>query len=199
MIYERGGGGGDRIPLTSPYNDGATVTDTGIFDNADDDDDIVDWVQIELRNSSDITQALTTASALIQRDGDIVAPDGTSDVTINGTGGDYYVSVNHRNHIAVVTATALTLSATATTIDFTVATNVTGGTNAMAEVSSGKYALFAGDADGNNQVQTGDYNVATTRIGQSGYFGSDTDMNGEVQITDLNLFIARAIGNGIQF
>ncbi len=195
----RTGGGGDRIPLTSPYNDGATVTDTGIFDNTDDDDDIVDWVQVELRDSSDITQVLTTASALIQRDGDIVAPDGTSDVTINGTGGDYYVSVNHRNHIAVVTATALRLSATATAIDFTVVANVTGGTNAMAEVSSGKYALFAGDADGNNQVQTGDYNVTTTLIGQSGYFGSDTDMNGEVQITDLNLFIARAIGNGIQF
>ncbi len=189
----------DRIPLTSPYNDGATVTDTGIFDNADDDDDIVDWVQIELRNSSDITEVLTTASALIQRDGDIVAPDGTSDVTISGTGGDYYVSVNHRNHIAASTVAALTLSTTVTAIDFTVVANVTGGTNAMAEVSTGKYALFAGDADGNNQVQTGDYNVAATRIGQSGYFGSDTDMNGEVQITDLNLFIARAIGNGIQF
>ncbi len=189
----------NRIPLTSPYNDGTSVTGTGIFDNTDDDDDIVDWVQIELRNSSDITEVLTTASALIQRDGDIVAPDGTSDVTINGTGGDYYVSVNHRNHIAAVTAIALRLSTTATAIDFTVVANVTGGTNAMAEVSTGKYALFAGDADGNNQVQTGDYNVAATRIGQSGYFRSDTDMNGEVQITDLNLFIARAIGNGIQF
>ncbi len=189
----------DRIPLTSPYNDGTTVTDTGIFDNADDDDDIVDWVQIELRNSSDITEVLTTASALIQRDGDIVAPDGTSDVTISGTGGDYYVSVNHRNHIAAATTATLRLSATATAIDFTAVANVTGGTNGVAEVSSGKYALFAGDADGNNQVQTGDYNVAATRIGQSGYFRSDTDMNGEVQITDLNLFIARAIGNGIQF
>ncbi len=189
----------DRIPLTSPYNDGATVTGTAVFDNTDDGNDIVDWVQIELRNSSDITEVLTTASALIQRDGDIVAPDGTSDVTINGTGGDYYVSVNHRNHIAAATTAALTLSATATAIDFTAVANVTGGTNAMAEVSTGKYALFAGDADGNNQVQTGDYNVAATRIGQSGYFGSDTDMNGEVQITDLNLFIARAIGNGIQF
>ncbi len=189
----------NRIPLTSPYNDGTSVTGTGIFDNTDDDDDIVDWVQIELRNSSDITEVLTTASALIQRDGDIVAPDGTSDVTINGTGGDYYVSVNHRNHIAAATTAALTLSATATVIDFTAVANVIGRTNAMAEVSTGKYALFAGDADGNNQVQTGDYNVAATLIGQSGYFGSDTDMNGEVQITDLNLFIARAIGNGIQF
>ncbi len=189
----------NRIPLTSPYSNRTSVTDTSIFDNTNDGDDIVDWIQIELRNSSDITEVLTTASALIQRDGDIVAPDGTSDVTISGTGGDYYVSVNHRNHIAAATTAALTLSATATAIDFTVATNVTGGTNAVAEVSSGKYALFAGDADGNNQVQTGDYNVATTRIGQSGYFRSDTDMNGEVQITDLNLFIARAIGNGIQF
>ena len=189
----------NRIPLISPYNDGTSVTGIDIFDNADDDDDIVDWVQIELRNSSDITEVLTTASALIQRDGNIVAPDGTSDVTISGTGGDYYVSVNHRNHIAAATTATLTLSTTATAIDFTAVANVTGGTNAMAEVSSGKYALFAGDADGNNQVQTGDYNIAATRIGQSGYFGSDTDMNGEVQITDLNLFIARAIGNGIQF
>ncbi len=189
----------NRIPLTSPYSNRTSVTGTGIFDNTNDGDDIVDWVQIELRNSSDITEVLTTASALIQRDGDIVAPDGTSDVTISGTGGDYYVSVNHRNHIAASTTAALRLSATATAIDFTAVANVTGGTNAVAEVSTGKYALFAGDADGNNQVQTGDYNVAATRIGQSGYFGSDTDMNGEVQITDLNLFIARAIGNGIQF
>ncbi len=189
----------NRIPLTSPYNDGATVTGIDIFDNADDDDDIVDWVQIELRKSSDITEVLTTASALIQRDGDIVAPDGTSDVTISGTGGDYYISINHRNHIVAATVVALTLSATATVIDFTVVANVTGGINAVAEVSAGKYALFAGDADDNNRIQTEDYNAAATRIGQSGYFRSDTDMNGEVQITDLNLFIARAIGNGIQF
>jgi len=44
----------------------------------------VDWIIIELRESSDSTHIVASTAALIQKDGDIVATDGTSNVTIPG-------------------------------------------------------------------------------------------------------------------
>ncbi len=190
----------DRIPLSSPYKDGINITNTDVFDNPDETNDIVDWVLVELRDATDITKVITSTSALIQRDGDIVATDGTSDLNIiSKSNGNYYVGIKHRNHIPIATNVLVNLSAATTDLNLTNVSNVKGTTNAMYEVDSGIYALFAGDTDGNNQVQIEDYNLASTSIGRSGYFSSDADMNGEVQIADINLFIAKLIGSGIQF
>ncbi|MBL0151994.1 MAG: hypothetical protein IPP93_00285 [Chitinophagaceae bacterium] len=67
-------------------------------------DDIVDWVFLQLR---DLTPTpgnviLQTRSALIQRDGDIVDVDGYSPVTFNGiANGSYILTVRHRNHLGL--------------------------------------------------------------------------------------------------
>ena len=65
---------------------------------------IVDWVFLELRNNgaSPGNTLLETRSALIQKDGDIVDVDGTSPVTFNNiVGGNYAVTVRHRNHLGL--------------------------------------------------------------------------------------------------
>ncbi|WP_157816208.1 hypothetical protein [Spirosoma pollinicola] len=56
--------------------------------------------------------------ALVQRDGDIVEIDGTSAVAFSAVQGSYYVSVKHRNHLGVMTASAVPLSVTGTSVDF---------------------------------------------------------------------------------
>jgi hypothetical protein len=111
--------GTNVIPLSdpyrsSPYNSSFThvnnpTTETvaaAIFNNqASTNDDIVDWVFIELRNTASPGNAvLQTRSALIQRDGDIVDIDGVSPVTFNNvTNGTYTIAIRHRNHLGLST------------------------------------------------------------------------------------------------
>jgi len=118
-------------------------------------DAIVDWVFVSIRSKADPTVTLATQSGLVQRDGDIVAATLPSD--------DYYVSVRHRNHLGVMSRTALTPIAGAITVDFTVATTPTYGNNAQRQLnttigtdcpnlSSNVMAMWAGDTDSDGLV-----------------------------------------------
>lgn len=72
-------------------------------------DAIVDWVLLELRNSSNPTILVARRAALLQRDGDVVEVDGVSPVKfINIPTGDYYVAVRHRNHLGIMTQNTFT-------------------------------------------------------------------------------------------
>ena len=113
-----GGNGINIIPLSDPYRSAPyntsffhvnnTATETAastVFANKTAiNDNIVDWVFLELRNtnSSPGNTILQTRSALIQRDGDIVDIDGVSPVTFNNFPlGNYVLSVRHRNHLGI--------------------------------------------------------------------------------------------------
>ena len=66
--------------------------------------DIVDWVFLELRDENDPSIIISTRSALLQADGDVVDMDGTSPVSFYCVDpGNYYVAVKHRNHLGVMT------------------------------------------------------------------------------------------------
>ena len=71
-------------------------------------------------------------------------------------------------------------------------------TNAVQELATGIYGMFAGDATGNNNIQTTDTNTAKLALGAIGYTINDMNMNGDVQTTDLNI-ILQLIGKSIQF
>ncbi|MBF8150863.1 hemagglutinin protein [Winogradskyella sp. F6397] len=188
----------DNIPTSSPYVDNATCNAT-VFDitgaNA-----IIDWVWIELRDSNDGITVLAETSALLQADGDVVATDGTSVININVSPGNYYVMVSHRNHLGVLTANPINLSGSATVLDLTTdSLLVTGGANGIANMDDGNYALFAGDFDGNGQIQNSDAVGALPFIGLSGYLNADIDMNSQGQNTDILNTLNPNIGRGEQY
>lgn len=107
---------------------------------------IVDWVRIELRSSGNPAILSATRHALLQRDGDVVsAADGTSNISLNVPPGDYYVAIRHRNHLGCMTAAAVPLTGSATTIDFRSSGTDTYGTNARETVGA-QMALWAGNA-----------------------------------------------------
>jgi hypothetical protein len=115
------------IPLVTPYLamgftelSPSDVIGAGILDKTgDNDNDIVDWVFVELRESLDPTNILDTRSALLQRDGDIVEVDGTSAITFNQVkSGSYYVSIQHRNHLGVMSKAPIEMTDVATIVDF---------------------------------------------------------------------------------
>ncbi len=186
------------IPLTSPYADGITV-DQAVLDVTGV-DAIIDWIWIELRDSTDGTTVVASTSALLQSDGDIVDTDGVSQLVIDIPVGNYYLMISHRNHLGVLTAVTVTLTDLIMNIDLTGnSTLVEGGTNGIKDMGNGSFAIFAGDFNGDGQVQNTDKNAVEPLRGISGYENADIDLNGEVQNTDINSMLNPNLGKGEQF
>ena len=174
-----GGGGGETVA-------GGILATTG--NNA-----IVDWVLVELRNSANSAQVLASRSALLQRDGDVVDVDGTSGVFFNRPPGSYFVAVRHRNHLGLMSASAVALTGTTISVNFTLSSTLTFGTAARKDVS-GVQVMWAGNVVFDTELKyTGsnnDRDPILSRIGGvvptatlAGYFVEDVNLSGIVQYT----------------
>ena len=153
------------IPLEEPYSDmpafthvsgggGETVDALEDFDYVADGDDIVDWVFLEIRDSADAV--VSTRSALLQRDGDIIDIDGSnSAVSFEGiTLDNYTIVVRHRNHLGVKSSGIVSMSPGTTAVyDFTSAVNQAVG-DQQEELETGVYGVYGGNANGESAVAT---------------------------------------------
>ncbi len=192
------------IPLTEPYTGlgythvgrggGETIDPTVLTLSGE--DAITDWIVLELRDQNNPGLVLETKSALIQKDGDIVDLDGISDVGIPVLDDDYYIAIRHRNHLGIRTPVDYHLTEESSTVyDFTTASSQASGTNPMADLGSGIWGMYAGNADGNTMVRaTGpptinDYsNLLNFLGGPTGiisniYSRQDFNMDGNVRAT----------------
>ena len=143
---------GAYIPTTSPYSDNATCN-ASVF-TVTGNDAIVDWVWVELRAANDNTKIINARSALLQRDGDVVDVDGTSNLVMRAAPTNYFVVVNHRNHLGAMSASTIGLSdSSVTTVDFKNNGFSTYGTEAQAQLASNDMALWAGNANGDDRVR----------------------------------------------
>ncbi|MCW5917663.1 MAG: hypothetical protein KIS82_09990 [Ferruginibacter sp.] len=115
------------IPTTEPYSSitgftqsgsggGETTTAAIVGSGAPASNDaIVDWVFVQLHDGT-TGDVISTRSALLQRDGDIVETDGVSPLNMAGNAaGSYYISVRHRNHLGIRTPASFGLAKTTTT------------------------------------------------------------------------------------
>jgi len=190
------------VPLTEPYTGlgythvgggGATTMPAVLAVSTT--NAVVDWVVVELRNAGASTQVVATRSALLQADGDVVAVDGTSDVSFSGVApGGYYIALRHRNHLGIMTAVAATLTGTATLMDLSNGSVPLYGGAAATKVVGARNVLYAGDVDRNSILrytgQNNDRDPLLARIGgavptatATGYFSEDVDLNGIVRYT----------------
>jgi len=154
---------------------------------------IVDWVLVELRASGDNTTVVASAAGLLQRDGDVVATNGSSSLTLSAPSGSYYVVLRHRNHLGVMSASPLALTGSSSTVDFTLSGTATFGTAARKDVN-GMQVLWAGDVSSDGLLQyTGngnDRDPILAKIGgtvptntTAGYWPEDCTLDGVVQYT----------------
>jgi len=157
---------------------------------------IVDWVRVELRSNTAPHAVLATRNALLQRDGDIVAANGTTGVFFNVAPGTYRVAVRHRNHLGVMTGAGTALNATPVTINFTSPGTATYGTEAQETVGSFR-ALWTGNIQRDGKLiyvgENNDRDPILTRIGGSvptnttaGYWVEDTNLDGVVRYVGEN-------------
>ncbi len=156
-------------------------------------DAIVDWVRVELRSQASPNVVVATRQALLQRDGDIVATDGVSPVQLGVGAGNYHVAVRHRNHLGVMTATAIALGSSPTAIDLSSVATATWGTDARKAVGP-FMALWTGNAlqdatlkytgssnDRDPILQVVGSTTPTNTV--AGYQGVDVNMDGVVKYT----------------
>jgi len=157
---------------------------------------IVDWVYLQLRDKNTNTLVVASCRALIQRDGDIVATDGVSPVTFYRPSDNYFLSVQHRNHLSILTLNAIALTDTPVSVNLTNGTVATYGTNAQ-RISGAARMLWAGDVTDNDVIKyagsANDRDPILTLIGGSvptatttGYHPHDVTLDGTVKYAGSN-------------
>ena len=177
------GGGGETV---SP----ATLAVTG--KNA-----VVDWVLVELRNKNTPATLVATRCALLQRDGDIVGTNGSSQLQFSVPVDNYYVSVRHRNHQGVMSGSSVLLSATTAVLDLTSPATATFGTNARTTVNVGRMALWCGNVQRDGLLKyvgaANDRDPILTLVGATvpnniitGYQQADVTLDGKVKYTGID-------------
>lgn len=188
------------------------------IDQANADNNIVDWVFLELRSATTPGNTiLQTRSALLQRDGDIVDIDGVSPVYFKNVaaGASYTLAVRHRNHLAISTNPAtftkvLDLASSSLDISTLAAASLMGAANTNYFNDGALNMMYAGNVNGNTNVRWAapnsdkDYllsavlgNSATVISNQ--YSQGDVDLNRSVRWaapnSDKDFILAKPLSN----
>ncbi len=201
------------IPLSDPYrvapydaafthinNTEVEVANANVFANQSNaDNNIVDWVFVEVRNSAIGTPGsnkVKTRSALLQKDGDVVDVDGVSPLVLKDIKpGQYTIAIRHRNHLGICTdpltnLQTLDMRTPLTITDFTTFTDaqIFGKADSNYKVIGLKNALYAGNANSNNRVSFIGLNSDKDKIfGTLGNVSSNTSVSNVYDPSDINM------------
>jgi hypothetical protein len=204
------------LPLAQPYaylgHTGNETTTTAML-NTTGGNAPVDWVLVELRDKANAKTRLTSQAVLLQRDGDVVdAATGSSTLGFTGVAaGSYYIALRHRNHLGMMSAAPLALSATPAVLDFTLATTPVYGGDVRIQQGS-TLLLPGGDANNDNKLiadgPTNDKNAILgtvlsspanagmhTNFQLEGYYPSDLNLDGKTLFVGPGNEINTLLGN----
>ncbi|MFU8844719.1 MAG: hypothetical protein ACNA7V_13030, partial [Bacteroidales bacterium] len=182
---------GGLIPLSQPYNV-APWNYAGSESVATIPPNVVDWVLVEIRDATTAGSAnagtmLGRKAAFILNNGKIVDLDGSSLPVFSGSvTNNLYVVVWHRNHLNMMSASALVKAGGIYPYDFTNAQNKA-YLNGQKNLGGGSFGMYAGNGDANTTVNNLDKtNVWAIQAGTSGYKSGDFNLDGTVSNTDKN-------------
>lgn len=178
-----------NIPLAQPYG-GAPFNYSGSESITTVPAEMVDWVLVQASNdpnNASNSDIVATKAALLLSNGSIVNTDGST-LSFSGLpGNNYYFIVRHRNHLAIVTPTPVTIP-TAAVVDLTTNAQTFAGVQQTKQMgTTGIFAMKAGNGDGNMTINIADRNaIWRPQNSLLGYRAGDYDMNGNVNIGDRN-------------
>jgi hypothetical protein len=188
--------------LNQPYNTAAFGNYAGTesvadatFTSTTNDDDVVDWVLLELKKADGTL--VDRRAALILENGYVTGTDKVSPVSFKAIPGGYHLTIRHRNHLGLSTE-LITLNSVSNTFDFTTATDAAlfGDNNAFT-IMNGKTLLVGGNANSNINVRyngiANDRDVILGYVGGSEiglinnvYAAQDLNLDGSVRYNGLN-------------
>jgi len=165
------------LQTTSPYADDRQVEEIPT-------PDIVDWVYIKLRDSSTMAD-VDSVSALLRNDGMVVADDGVTEyIYMNGTSGEsYYIEVDHRNHLNVMSDTAHPMYDNSSTVYNFTNSGQTYGTGGDKELETGVYGMIAGDVNDSGHISAAD-RISVWEANGFGYLVNDINQSGHISAAD---------------
>ena len=181
------------IPTNQPYNiapwnyEGTESVDS-IPEN------VVDWVLIELRDTTEAALAtpetiIARQAAFILNDGKIVDMAGTDVLPYVSTAitNNLFVVIRHRNHLPIMSKKPVTETNGIYTYDFTTPTGQAFGNVAQQDLGNDIYGMFGGDANADNTVNDLDKTASwSNETGLSGYLSSDLNLDGQSNNIDKN-------------
>jgi len=155
---------------------------------------MVDWILIEARvgtpnvSGEQGTFTLETQLGLLMSDGSILGVDknpGVAFYTLDDQT-EYYFCIRHRNHLDILTSTAIAAQELMY-YDFTNTANKAFGAEQLKSMDDGYYALYAGDFNKDGVIQTTDYDIWQSEPAiNNTYNATDANLDGVVQATDFD-------------
>lgn len=152
--------------------------------------DIVDWLLVELRDTSDAAFAIPSTSiekqaVFLKSDGSIVSLDGNSFPIFNATiTQKLFVLIWHRNHLGIMSSNPPTETGYVYVYDYTTSALQAYGTAAQKNLG-GVYGMLAGDANADGTIDNADITGPwSSTAGESGYLNADVNMNGQADNLD---------------
>jgi hypothetical protein len=180
----------DLIPLSQPYNispwNYTGDESVGSMPNPD----IVDWILVELRDTTDAELAtsetiIARQAAFVLNDGSVVRMDGSSDLEFDiSVSNELFVVVWHRNHLGILSASPLVKIDDVYNYNFTTSSGMAYG-NGQKSLNGSTYGMFAGDADGNGEIELDDKIIWwKLQAGEAAYHSADFDLDRQVDNID---------------
>jgi len=121
---------------------------------------IVDWMLISLCDSPSRNSAVARRACFLDTGGALTDLDGVSPVHFeNVPPGQYYLLIEHRNHLPVMSRIPLTVGEQPVFYDFTSADKHAFGFQPQAIVAPNIFAMRTGDADANGAIDIRDKNL----------------------------------------
>ncbi len=160
-------------------------------------DSIIDWVLLSLREFESVpTSVIGQRAALIRADGQIVDLDGVSPVEFYGVAdGLYYLWIQHRNHLGIMSASQLNIKYNTDPYSFTTGQDRALGMMPMVELEDGVFGLWGGDGNSDGSVTATDFlNVWLPDNGNAGYLAADFNLDG--QVTAFDFLTVWLVSNG---
>ncbi|MEZ4886892.1 MAG: choice-of-anchor B family protein [Chitinophagales bacterium] len=167
----------------APWNYNGNETITNMPAN------MTDWVLVELRDATDMS-LVAQAAGLLLANGNVVKANGTAGLEIEGAASNesYFVAVRARNHLAVMSATAINLPNTLS-YNFSSSNAQVFGNNQMVSTSDGSFALIAGDINSDGVISVDDFNFFDDEKSLfNQYLDSDLNQDRAVTVSDFNIY-----------
>lgn len=188
------------IPLQQPYNTPPWNYD-GLESVTQIPADVVDWVLIELRDTTDaaIASPSTTIyrrAAFLLKDGSVISLNGTTTLAFNHSiVHALYLVIKHRNHLAIMSAEPLVNTSGTFTFDFTTAViNTFGGAYGIKSLPNNYWGLVAGDGNADGVIDEADKTSWNSQSGYAGYLLNDLNLDRQSNNQDKNDYWQNNLG-----